>query len=197
MEEESNLAEIVEIDLGQMANKIESQTEEFLFKDKDFSVFYQNHVQMIRSVIFRICGEVDLDELTQETFLKIWQKKNQFKKQSSIKTWIYRIAVNLSYDQCRKRKKENFKKDGYQVQQNDLHKSTSFEKSVHNIQLVSKALAQLEVNHRIVVVLSVIEGLSDLEVSQVLNIPKGTVRSRLHYAKKDLFDQLIVLGANL
>ena len=70
-----------------------------------FRALYEKYQGIVRSVIFRIAGPQELDDLVQETFIRVWQSLSKFRGRSSLKTWVYRIATNLAYDYCRKNKK--------------------------------------------------------------------------------------------
>lgn len=140
---------------------------------------------MVRAVVFRISGADDIDDLVQETFVHLWKGLESFAGQAAPRTWIYRIAVNAALDHCRKRSKWKLTEiaDSFADGRNQEHSSMQRD-------LVSKGLATLSTDHRTVLVLQTMEGLSHAEIAQVLEIPEGTVRSRLHHAKERFLEFL-------
>lgn len=158
-----------------------------------FEKLYQDHNKMIRSVMFNICGARDLDDLVQETFLRIWKGLPRFNQRSQIKTWIYRITVNTALDHCRKAKKWKQETE----LKKDVHDRRSDESRMVNQDLVQKGLNQLPEIHRAVLVLATMQGLSINEIAGIVKASEGTVKSRLHYAKKNFLQFLEEQGVSL
>ncbi len=156
----------------------------------------------IYNVILRICVNTDdATELTQDTFVKIIEKIDEFEGRSSFYTWAFRIAVNLTLNYCQRNVR--FK-----------HKSLDAEGDKHNRQarrelkefltdesspdpakvaqnrelcgMVIDALMELDDAHRAVVVLRDIEGMNYARIAEVLDIELGTVKSRLSRARSNL-----------
>ena len=152
-------------------------------ESEQFSDLYNKYQKLVRSVIFQIAGPSHLSDLVQETFIRVWGKLPEFRKESEISSWIYRIAVNIALDHLRSEKRHptssdsvlEFKKDGRDLEQ-----------ELANRELVSESLAALSIEHRTVIVLSLIHELSLAEIAHVLELSEGTVKSRLHYAKEHL-----------
>lgn len=137
-------------------------------------------------------GEEALD-VVQETFIKVHQHLPGFKGDAQFFTWVYRIAYNLSIDAVRKRGKG----ERVEVEENTLtDEGTQFEPYATGSQSPQKAalrgelsaelqraLSTLSENHRAILLLREVDGLSYEELSQTLKIPKGTVMSRLFHAR--------------
>jgi RNA polymerase sigma-70 factor (ECF subfamily) len=156
------------------------------------SSLYRDYHKLVRSVLFRICGSRDLDDLVQETFVRVWQGLDKFKEESSPKTWIYRIAVNTAIDHQRKNRNRKF----------DVELSPSLEGSDRARgqicwNLFQRGLATLSIDHRTVLVLESMEGFSIDEIATVVGAWKGTVKSRLFYAKKQMLRFLDENGVNI
>jgi RNA polymerase sigma-70 factor, ECF subfamily len=137
----------------------------------------------------------DALELAQETFIRAYQNLRSFEGRSSFSTWLYRIASNLSID-WRRREGRYTVAHGEEAE-NEIRKIPSGQgdsfRAVARNELgnkVREALKELTAEHRQVILLREMEGLSYEEISDILNCPKGTVMSRLHYARTHLRDLL-------
>lgn len=142
-----------------------------------FSDLYRQYSGLIRSVLFKLCSPDDLDDLVQEVFIRIWNALPKFSQKAKIKTWVYRIAYNLAVDDLRKRKRRG---SHLEYKEKIIE---SEEQNVMDREQVQKGLQQLSEEHRAVLVLSCMEGLTNREIADVVKIPEGTVKSRLHHAK--------------
>jgi len=157
----------------------------------DFSDLYEEYNPMVRATIFKLCGFSELDDLVQDAFVRIWNGLQSFRQGSKLKTWIYRIAYNVALDGLRRKKPVT-------AELMLVHgKLASGEKDIINRDLVLKGLQELTFEHRAVIVLHLMEGLSIAEVGEVLEIPEGTVKSRLHHAKERMAGILKSKGVNL
>ncbi|MBI5526958.1 MAG: sigma-70 family RNA polymerase sigma factor [Deltaproteobacteria bacterium] len=140
-------------------------------------------------------------DLTQEAFLKAFEALDAFKGGSSLHTWLYRIAVNLCIDQLRGRRKRPLLFDLYDpaCEESPAHErmpDSGVEDPLENTLRREKAVAiqgaldQLSPDHRAIIILREVEGLSYEEIASVLGIGLGTVMSRLYYARAHLRDAL-------
>jgi RNA polymerase sigma-70 factor (ECF subfamily) len=143
----------------------------------------------------------DALELGQETFIRAFQNLPSFEGRSSFSTWLYRIASNLAIDWRRRESRYNVAHG--EEAETELRKIPSSEgdsfRAVARGELsgkVREALKQLTPEHRQVILLREMEGLSYEEISEILNCPKGTVMSRLHYARTHLRSLLKDLEAD-
>jgi RNA polymerase sigma-70 factor (ECF subfamily) len=139
-------------------------------------------------------------EVTQETFIKAFRSIGRFKGDASFYTWIYRIAVNLAIDHQRREWRrpvaESTRTTGNDATQEDVFdrigdenpRGDPFEatKDSELRERVRKAIDELTPDHKAVILLRELEGLSYEEISRVMQCSKGTVMSRLHYARKKL-----------
>lgn len=134
-------------------------------------------------------------DLAQDAFIKVHRHLGSFKGDSSFYTWLYRITRNLAIDRLRSRRGESVEFDEKVANEAEEQGDTGFlstrlesdpQKGVLRRELAEKmaeALQQLSANHREILVLREVEGLSYEELAQVLEIPKGTVMSRLFHAR--------------
>ncbi len=131
-------------------------------------------------------------DAAQEIFIKVYKNIANFRGESSVSTWIYRIAKNVCTDFLRKRKAviislDDDKDDEQKIEIPDETSSPEevFERK-EKITLVRTAIASLDENQRTVITLFDINGLSYEEIATVLRCPVGTVKSRLYRARDSL-----------
>jgi RNA polymerase sigma factor (sigma-70 family) len=151
--------------------------------------------ERVYSIIYNLCANrEDAADLTQGTFIKAFQSINRFQGQSSFFTWLYRIAVNATLTHLRKNKLRTFfsferitEEDKSSEIIEALTDKTGADRETFVKELQEKlneALQKLSINHRMVVTMFEIDGLSHNEIAEIMNCSVGTVRSRLHYAKQ-------------
>ncbi len=142
----------------------------------------------------------DAVEIAQETFVKAFENLDRFKGESSFYTWLYRIVVNRAIDfQRRERRHPTVALEehagageGYEDILKEERPTDPYQKvQAHEIgDRVSAAINELTPDHKAVILLREVEGLSYDEISRVMQCSKGTVMSRLHYARKKLQKKL-------
>jgi RNA polymerase sigma-70 factor, ECF subfamily len=161
-----------------------------------FEALYYEHARMVRGVLFNLVGERFLDDLTQEVFVKVWKGLDQFTGQASLRTWIYRVTVNAAMDFLRR--VSRMEVSGIQKarwERIEDAQANGFERN-ENRQAVQVALLELDEIHRAVVVLHYLEDLSLDLVAEVLEVPVGTVKSRLHSSREKLREVFLKMGIN-
>jgi RNA polymerase sigma-70 factor (ECF subfamily) len=143
----------------------------------------------------------DAADLAQDAFIKAFQSINRFQGQSSFFTWLYRIAVNSTVSHMRKNRLRSFFslesiREDDPVSKDVIDALTDRtgvgrDAMVRELQeKLNDAMQKLSINHRTVVTLFEIDGLSHQEIAEVMECSVGTVRSRLHYAKQLLQSEL-------
>jgi len=152
--------------------------------------------RLLGLVVGMVKNPEDAREVVQETFIRAFRNLDGFKGDASFYTWLYRIAVNLAIDAQRKESKRSSVEFDETLPPAEastaLGEQTTGEDPyvmVRNRELGSKifeAIGDLTPDHRAVILLREIEGLSYEEISQTLQCSLGTVMSRLHYARKKL-----------
>ena len=167
-------------------------------------VAYQTLVKRYQRRVYGIAFGVlrnpeDAMDVSQEAFVKVYNNLGQFKGDSAFFTWLYRIVVNLCIDHCRKHGKHRA------VEYDDRLSSGSDDDEVLPLtastrsfnpaqayqereigEAIGAALATLSENHRAIMLLREVDGLSYEDIAEVMNCQIGTVMSRLHHARKNL-----------
>lgn len=168
-----------------------------------FGQLVEAHQSKIYSLCYRMTGNAeDAADLTQEVFLSAWRSLSRFQEQSSFGTWIYRMATNASIDFLRREKRRQVLSMTMEEDSEERQAQVPDERySPHRLleqkearQAVADALAALSPEHRQVLVLREMEGLSYQEVGQLLDLEEGTVKSRIARARLALRDFLIKSG---
>jgi len=138
----------------------------------------------------RMIGLQDAADGTQQVFLQVFRKIQSFSGDSKFETWLYRLTVNEALQYLRKEKRRSF--------QILMHEPTSRQepeaKRLERRELLEEAMARLEPELRSIFVLREIEGMSYHDISEAVNIPEGTVGSRLNRARSELQQHLHDLG---
>lgn len=149
-----------------------------------FSELVRMHAQGVLNVIYRMCGNAQLaEDAAQEAFIRAWQNLSAYRPQTSLRNWLYRIAVNAATDMLRK-EKPILPDDIDDLHLTDGQAGPESIVSQHErTRLVQNAILSLPDASRAVLVLREYEGLSYQEISSTLDIPLGTVMSRLNYAR--------------
>lgn len=156
-----------------------------------FSELVCIHAQGVMNVIFRMCGNAQLaEDAAQEAFIRAWSNLRSFRPGSPFRGWLYRIALNTATDMLRKEKRilPNAMEDLQLTDPQPGPEGTFLQEE--QTALVQKAIHALPDASRAVLVLKEYEGLSYQEIANTLDIPIGTVMSRLNYARRLLKEKL-------
>lgn len=146
---------------------------------------------MIYATAYRLTGDVELAaDATQDAYVRAYNSLGTFRGSSSFSTWVYRIVVNASLDALRRRSRApeplTFADEDQERQVEVADESADPQSAAEARelqQIVACGLQQLSEDHRTVLVLFDINGLSYEEIAEVLDVPLGTVKSRLNRAR--------------
>lgn len=171
-----------------------------------FEALVVRYGQRIYNIAYRLAGnEADAKDLTQEAFIRVFRALRRIDPTAGLEGWLHRVVTNLYIDLLRRRPKVRvesldapvYTAKGDEVAREVAAEGANPETAVLEASLdvdVQAALVALAPELRAVVVLSDVEGYSYEEIGQMLRIPVGTVKSRLHRARRALADRLRHLG---
>jgi len=166
---------------------------------------YKQYSKMIRIYLARYVNETVAEDLTQDVFVKASNNLEKFRGDSSIKTWIYRIATNVAKDFL---KSKAFKASIRQVPilETELEEYDHFFNSNISIEdnfeatkmneCIKEFIHRLPINYSAVLVLSELEEMNTKEISNIMKLSIGTVKVRLHRARARLKKEL-EMGCNI
>jgi len=159
---------------------------------KAFGILIERYQRRVIGVAMAVVhDQEDALELAQESFVRAFENIGKFESRSSFSTWLYRIAANIAID-FRRRERRHPTMRGEEaeteIQRLPSKLGDSFKETqrIEMAQRIKDALGQLTPEHRAAILLREVEGLSYDEISDVLQCPRGTVMSRLHYARNHL-----------
>ncbi len=160
-----------------------------------FRQLYRRYQQRVRSTLYQLCGSEILDDLVQEVFLRVWKGLPNLQKPSYFSTWLYRISWNVATDRRRQIARGKPETERYTDTSEDdspldrmlsRPQDTPDLMKLHYQDLVQRGLQVLSLEHRAVLVLHDLEDIPQKEVAKILNLPLGTVKSRLFYARNEI-----------
>lgn len=172
----------------------------------EFNRVYKEFQPKILRYLTRLTGPYDAEDLCQEVFIKLERGLENFRGESKLSTWIYRIATNTAIDRMRSPSFKYIVNENTlspTIQQDDVDREdkdpfTGQEAESTDQQYVRKEMnscirnfiENLPDNYKTVVVLSELEGLKNIEIAEILNLTLETVKIRLHRARAQLRKKL-------
>ncbi len=151
-----------------------------------FDELVRAHEDRVFGICLRMMGDRDAAlDAVQETFLTVFRKADRYQARAAFSTWLYRVAVNTCYDLLRKAKRRRTAPLPETTDPADRRSGDEFE-AVELRPEIEKALAKLPTEFRSAVVLVDLQGLSLDQASQILDVPVGTVKSRVFRGRKQL-----------
>lgn len=186
-----------------MTNQVETPVKRSYSEAKKVQVFdgeFMPHIDSMYNFAYRLTfDEDDAKDLVQDTYMKAYRFINSFQEGTNAKAWLYRILKNSFINDYRKKSKQPAKVDYQEVEQFYNSEDTPSNATI-DLRLettkdmigdeISNALNSLAVDFRTVVILCDLEGFTYEEMAKILDIPIGTVRSRLHRARNLLREKL-------
>lgn len=176
-------------------------------KNTIFDGEFMPHIDSMYNFAYRLTfDEDDAKDLVQDTYLKAYRFINSFEQGTNAKAWLFRILKNSFINEYRKKSKQPTKVDYQEVEtyynSDDVDYQSTTDLRAESVKdmlgdEISNALNSLAVDFRTVIILSDLEGFTYEEMAKILDIPIGTVRSRLHRARNLLKDKLRGYAQNM
>lgn len=164
----------------------------------DFQEVYELYRPKIVGYLRRLVGETEAEDVAQEVFLKVSRSLDEFRGESQLSTWIYRIATNAALDRWKSRsRREKLSDDASaddktEVEDKDAwtgEKKPSLETSLIRKEMnecIRNIVDNLPLDYRTVMVLSEVEGFTNKEIAEIAGVSLETVKIRLHRARARL-----------
>ncbi|UQD50790.1 RNA polymerase sigma factor SigW [Bacillus methanolicus] len=161
-------------------------------------------VELYKDKVFQLCYRMlgnrhEAEDIAQEAFIRAYVNINSFNINLKFSTWLYRIATNLCIDRIRKKKPDYYLdaevsgSDGLTMYSQIAADTALPEEELQSLELqetIQKEISKLPEKYRTVIVLRYIEELSLNEISEILDLPLGTVKTRIHRGREALRQQL-------
>jgi len=169
-----------------------------------FDILVRRYKDQLLNYVYRFVGNrSDAEDIVQETFLRVYKNKHYYKEIAKFSTWVYTIAGNLAKTELRRRKRRkvfsvsNFvdEERDYDIPDLERNPEQEVEGSIKD-DIIQKAIEKLPPKFKEVILLRDVQGFSYEEISQILNIPLGTVKSRVNRGRLKLQEDLKFLFEN-
>ena len=183
-----------------------SKNNKYIYSDEQLMLLFQGgnenaYIELVNrykdkliNFIFNYLGDIESSEdVVQETMIKLYQKKHYYKEIAKFSTWLYTIAKNLANTELRKRKQRKttllsqFSKDDkmYDLPSNDNEVGQEIQTEIVS-KIIREAVDQLSEKFKTVITLRDIQQLSYEDISEIIDVPIGTVKSRINRARLQL-----------
>ena len=160
-----------------------------------FGELVRRYQDRLYSTVYRLVDNPDdAQDVVQDAFLNAYQSLDRFKGDSLFFTWLYRIAVNTAISHKRKQRVllsiDAGRQGAQPLDDSEYSRPGEALERAEQGQRVQHALARLSPEHRTALILKDMEGQKYEEMAEILNVPIGTIRSRLHRARAELRELL-------
>ena len=185
---------------------LDNKNKKYIYSDEQLMLLFQGgnenaYIELVNrykdkliNFIFNYLGDIESSEdVVQETMIKLYQKKHYYKEIAKFSTWLYTIAKNLANTELRKRKQRKttllsqFSKDDkmYDLPSNDNEVGQEIQTEIVS-KIIREAVDQLSEKFKTVITLRDIQQLSYEDISEIIDVPIGTVKSRINRARLQL-----------
>lgn len=153
--------------------------------------FYRAYRSDVARNLYRVLGphRDDVEDVVQEVFIEVFRSIARFRGEAKVSTWLYRVCVNVALQRLRKRRRlaEVPSSEGPETRDEQTPHRTI--ETAERMRAVYRILDELSPKKRVVFVLHEIEGREPREIAGIVGAPVLTVRTRLHYARKEFFER--------
>jgi RNA polymerase sigma-70 factor (ECF subfamily) len=159
-----------------------------------FEALVRRWQQPVARFLFRLVGRPEpIHDLCQEVFLRVYLARLRYRPSAAFSTWLYRIALNVTRDAARRRRREPLSLSDHEVEDRAAPAEAAYQQA-ELATIVAQAVAALPEPLRIVVVLHHYEGMNFEEIARFTQTPASTLKSRFAAALRRLREQLRHLG---
>jgi RNA polymerase sigma-70 factor (ECF subfamily) len=189
--------------LSRITAKTSPSDEELIarFQNGDVYAYEQlvrRYKEPLLNFVYRFIGDlVEAEDIVQDTFYRVYKNKHYYKEVAKFSTWIYTIASNLAKTELRRRRRRRFFSINKETQNEketelpDLNRDPEVEaNTILTEKIIQKAIGNLPQKFRQVIILRDIQGFSYEEISSIIKVPLGTVKSRVNRARLRLQEDL-------
>lgn len=178
--------------------------------DGDNSAF-RELVDAYQNMVFKTCYHLlrhsqEAEDIAQDVFIEVYESIGQFRNQSKLSTWLYRIAINKSLNQLRKTKWKSMinsidhffsdKQNGFEIEDPSAQNSPHCIDYKERSKVMQTAISSLSENQRVAFTLNKFDELSYQEISEIMGLSLSSVESLIHRAKLNLQKKLILYYKN-
>lgn len=150
-----------------------------------FEVLYRQHSRSLYNIAYRMAGNApDAEDLLQEIFLLAYNKLRGFRGESSLRTWLYRLAVNRCLDHLRSRAARQRERESVPLEEG--HSALTDREAVRLRLDLERAIRSLPESYRAAFILYDVEGFEHREVGEILGVAEGTSKSLVHKARHQI-----------
>ena len=169
--------------------------------DADFNTIYNQYSVLVYNVALNYLQNTeDAEEVTQDVFVKLHNSLHQFKEQSSLKTWVYRITINRCLDFIKQKnsKKYFFVFGTKSNNDTEIENTANFEhpgvllENKEHSEILFSVINELAENQKTAFILSKLDGLSNPEISEIMQLSISSVESLIFRAKTNLKEKLSI-----
>ena len=162
-------------------------------KEELFTYLVNNHANKMFKVIYLIVNnKEEAEDIVQESYIKAWQKWENFRGECSNEVFIHRIGVNLAIDKIRRKKKLSILIpklfEQKTINPEDIVLKNEEEKQLHKA--IRKFISKLNKQERCILILKYYGNFKISEISEILSIPTGTIKTKLFHSRKKIQNQI-------
>lgn len=163
-----------------------------------YDLIVKRYKDQLLNFVYRFVGnQEEAEDIVQETFLRVYRKRHAYKRVAKFSTWIYTIAGNLSRTELRRRKRRKlfsitdlgYEDRDYEISDEDFNPENQVD-GVIKEEIIQKEIDQLSPKFRQVIILRDVQELSYEEISKIIKVPIGTVKSRVNRGRLKLQGKL-------
>lgn len=160
------------------------------------TLYARHHLRIFRFIMRKTGNEATAEELTNEVFLEIWRHAGKFEGRSAVSTWMLSIAHNRTISRLRKRSEAQLEEGVAEAIADEADTPETTSSKLGKSAQIRACMEQLSANHREIIDLVYYHEKSIPEIAEVLDIPEGTVKTRMFHARKKLGEALRKAGVD-